>query len=253
MNHKVKKKGGICLVSRREFLKGAGLAIGGMALGGGIVGTIAANMSSSKETPKGDHHVETTEYNKALMFFTPTEHAVIDAASERIFPKDENGPGAKELLVSYFIDHQLAGAWGTGSKEYRQGPFYPGEPTQGYQGHLNKQQIFRLGIEALQNEAKKRFNQSFTSLEGSQQDEILQAFEKGEVEIKGVSSSYFFSLLRSATLEGVYADPLYGGNRNMEGWRMKKFPGHQMSFADIIDKDEFVVIEPQSLHSQHHS
>ncbi|MED3662673.1 gluconate 2-dehydrogenase subunit 3 family protein [Ureibacillus terrenus] len=239
------------MVTRREFLKGAGIAIGGMALGGGIVAGIGSMAHPS--TKEKHHFKELPEYNKALMFFTPTEHAVIEAAAERIFPKDENGPGAKELLVSYYIDHQLAGAWGNGSKEYRQGPFYPGEPTQGYQGHLNKQQIFRLGIEALQNEAKKRFNQSFTSLEGSQQDEILQAFEKGEVEIKGVSSSYFFSLLRSATLEGVYADPLYGGNRNMEGWRMKKFPGHQMSFADIIDKDEFVVIEPQSLHSQHHS
>lgn len=239
------------MVTRRDFLKGAGLAIGGMALGGGIVAGIT-NLTESDTKVEPNHSVPLPEFNKALMFFTPTEHAIMEAATERIFPKDENGPGAKELLVAYYIDHQLAGSWGTSSKEYTLGPFYKGEPTQGYQGHLNKQEIFRLGIEALQKEAMKRYNQSFTSLEGGKQDEILQSFEKGEVEMKVISSSYFFSLLRSATLEGVYSDPLYGGNRNMEGWKMKKFPGHQMSYVDVIDKDEFVVIEPQSLNSQHH-
>lgn len=240
------------MVTRREFLKGAGFAIGGMALGGGIVAGITnGNKTDTKESPH-DHSSEQPEFNKALMFFTPTEHAVIEAATERIFPKDSNGPGAKELLVSYFIDHQLAGAWGNGAKEYTQGPYYKGEATQGYQGHLNKQEIFRIGIEGLQNEAMKRHKKAFHNLEGAQQDEILQAFQNGEVELKAVSSSYFFSLLRTATLEGVYSDPLYGGNRNMDGWRMKKFPGHQMSYAHIIDKDEFVEIEPQSLHSQHH-
>lgn len=248
------------MVTRREFLKGAGFALGGMVIGGGVVAGITNSM---KETPTvhsdstdsndlKEQHFELPEFNKALMFFTPNEHKIVEAATERIFPKDANGPGAKELLVSYYIDHQLASAWGYSSKEYMHGPFYPGEATQGYQGHLNKQEIFRLGIETLENEAKKRFNKSFVSLEDHQQDEILQSFEKGEVEMKVITSSYFFSLLRTATLEGVYSDPLYGGNRNMDGWRMKNFPGHQMSYYDIIDKDEFVVIEPKSLNSQHH-
>lgn len=33
-------------------------------------------------------------------------------------------------------------------------------------------------------------------------------FENDEVELKNVSSARFFSLLRQATLEGAYSDPL---------------------------------------------
>ena len=59
------------------------------------------------------------------MYFTPEQYRTTEAAAERIFPKDKNGPGAKELLVAYYIDHQLAGGWGMGAKEYISGPFYP--------------------------------------------------------------------------------------------------------------------------------
>ena len=54
-------------------------------------------------------------------------------------------------------------------------------------------------------------------------DEILTAFQKGDIEMVGVTSAFFFALLRAATLEGAYSDPMYGGNRNMDGWRMKGF------------------------------
>lgn len=70
-------------------------------------------------------------------------------------------------------------------------------------------------------------------------DEVLTAFQKDEVKIPGASSAMFFGLLRSATLEGAYSDPMYGGNKNLEGWKMKGFPGHQMAYISEIEKDEF--------------
>jgi gluconate 2-dehydrogenase gamma chain len=53
--------------------------------------------------------------------------------------------------------------------------------------------------------------------------------------------------LRQATLEEAYADPLYGGNKNMAGWKMKEFPGSQPSYANMIDSEEFQEIKPISL------
>jgi gluconate 2-dehydrogenase gamma chain len=50
------------------------------------------------------------------------------------------------------------------------------------------------------------------------------------------------------TMEGVYSDPVYGGNKNMLGWKMRQYPGNQMSYTNIMEKTEFVVIEPRSLH-----
>ncbi|WP_390217059.1 gluconate 2-dehydrogenase subunit 3 family protein [Halobacillus seohaensis] len=65
--------------------------------------------------------------------------------------------------------------------------------------------------------------------------------------MKHVSSLYFFELLRSATISGTYADPLYGGNANMEAWKMKNFPGSQMSYLKEIESEEFIEMEPNSL------
>ena len=56
-------------------------------------------------------------------------------------------------------------------------------------------------------------------------DEIITAFQKNEIDMKGVSSEFFFKLLRQATLEGAYADPIYNGNVNMDGLAYEGIPG----------------------------
>ena len=184
------------------------------------------------------------------MYFTPEQYRITEAATERIFPKDHNGPGAKELLVTYYIDHQLAGGWGTGTKEYTSGPFFPGESTQGYQGRLNRQQIFEIGLKGIQNHSLKTYDNAFEKLSEEEQDAILTEFAEEKVKLKGISSSYFFGVLRTATIEGAYADPLYGGNANMEGWRDEKLPRTSNELPNIIE-DEFTVVEPAALNSQH--
>lgn len=190
---------------------------------------------------------------RGRMFFSnPLEFAVLSAAVERIFPEDETGPGAIGLGVPYFIDNQLAGNYGSNAKEYMQGPFHPGEPTQGYQSHLTRGEIFKQGVSKLEAEAGRQFGKRFTELEGEQMDVILTAFQKNEVEMVGVTSGFFFRLLRSATLEGAYSDPIYNGNANMEAWRMKGFPGHQMSFIQEIESEKYIVMEPQSISSMEH-
>lgn len=236
--------------SRRTFIKNSGLTVGGVVLGGAL----GSLLTKEEKTTINETHVQSgataSNANAALMYFTPDQYRITEAASERIFPTDENGPGAKELLVAYYIDHQLSGAWGMGSKEYTSGPFFPGEATQGYQGRQNRQQIFEIGLKGLQDQSLKTYDKSFTELSDEEQDAILTEFADGNVELKGVSSAYFFGVLRTATIEGAYADPLYGGNANMAGWKMKNYPGHQMSYVDIIEK-EFTKIEPMALNSQH--
>ena len=48
-------------------------------------------------------------------------------------------------------------------------------------------------------------------------------------------------------MEGAYSDPLYGGNRDMKGWKMKEFPGAVASYANMIEEKEFVKMDPVSL------
>ncbi|MET3576833.1 gluconate 2-dehydrogenase subunit 3 family protein [Bhargavaea ullalensis] len=246
-------------VSRRDFLKTAGVATGTLVGGGVIGGLIGYNMKGSGTKTadgtgdrSGGRKDESAGSPNGRMFFTNDhDFAVLTEATERIFPEDDLGPGAKGLGVPFFIDHQLAGAYGNNEKEYMQGPFLAGEATQGYQSRLRRKEIFVQGIHKMDEEAKKRFDKSFVDIDGDQRDEVITAFQKDEVEMEGVAAGFFFRLLRSATLEGAYSDPMYGGNRGMEGWKMKQFPGHQMAYIDKVDSKDFQKISPESLGGQH--
>ncbi|PLR76223.1 dehydrogenase [Bacillus sp. V3-13] len=239
--------------TRRTFIRNSGLTVGGVVLGGALGSLLGQKPAAPVSKPAMDHSEMASNPNQALMYFTPDQFKVIDAAAEVIFPKTEVGPGAKELLVAYYIDHQLAGPFGMNTKEYMSGPFSPAEavPEQGYQTHLKRQEIFDLGIMALNDEANKRFKAKFPELEEEQQIKILIDFEADKVKINGsVTSKFFFTLLRKVTIEGAYADPMYGGNKDMSGWKMKNFPGHQAGYTHL-GKDEFVAVEPKALNSQH--
>jgi gluconate 2-dehydrogenase gamma chain len=227
-------------LSRRKFIKKAGYTAGGLAVGG-VLGSLIPFAGATK---KG--HEKAGNYNHALMFFTPELFHICEAATERIFPEDSHGPGAKLLGVAYYIDHQLAGDWGFNARDYMQPPFYVGEKVQGYQGRLKRRDIFEIGLRELNNHSQSVFKKNFIDLSGKEKDQILSDFDTDKVQLTTISASGFFQLLRSATLEGVYSDPLYGGNKNMDGWKMRNYPGSQMAYAQIIDK-HFKKIKPKSL------
>jgi gluconate 2-dehydrogenase gamma chain len=169
-------------------------------------------------------------------FLTQPEQAFIEAAVARLIPTDELGPGAKEAGVSYFIDQQLAGAYGTMARNYRQGPWPEGTPQQGYQSRLMPQEVYRAAIAEANAICMSRFSRLFNALAPEQQDEILKEMETGKFELQSVSSSFFFGLLLANTMEGFFADPIYGGNRGKAGWKLVGFPGVAASYGDFIEK-----------------
>lgn len=231
--------------SRRRFVKNTGMIIGGVA-GGSILGGLLTNQfQSDKETTDGKK--EPAPATEARMFFTRYEDfVVLEQATERIYPEDDNGPGDIGLGVPYFIDKQLAGKWGVNAKDYRQGPFIDSDPTVDMSS-LTRGEIFILGLRKMNVESQKRFGETFAKVEEDEQIEVLEAFANGDVKMKGIGSDRFFGLLQTATLEGAYSDPMYGGNRNMEGWKMKEFPGAVASYSNVIDDKEFVRMDPVSL------
>ncbi|HWC00022.1 MAG TPA: gluconate 2-dehydrogenase subunit 3 family protein, partial [Bryobacteraceae bacterium] len=124
-----------------------------------------------------------------LRFFTETEALTVAAAAARIFPSDENGPGAPEAGVVVYIDRQLAGPYGRDRYRYVQEPFEEGAPEQGYQGRATPRQIYRDGL--------RRLN-SFLTLDSAAQDGALRQIEH----------TPFFQLLRTHTIEGMFCDPM---------------------------------------------
>jgi gluconate 2-dehydrogenase gamma chain len=153
-----------------------------------------------------------------LRFFSQSEALIIAAAASRIFPSDEAGPGAREAGVAIYIDRQLAGPWGRDGHRYTQEPFEENAPAEfGYQGKATPQQIYHQGLKDLV---------GFNRLEPAAQDQKL----------KSIETTLFFSLLRQNTIEGMFSDPIHGGNANMVGWQLIGFPGPRMSNYDDVDK-----------------
>jgi len=185
-------------------------------------------------------------------FFTAAERRCVDALVSRLIPTDELGPGAREAGVVDFIDDQLAGSYGSGERWYMQGPFGEGLETQGYQGPHAPAGLYRAAIASL--DAYSRINfaeRTFAELSEGEQDAVLKQIEDGELELEGVSASAFFGLLRENAIEGFFCDPVYGGNRDMIGWRLVGFPGARYDYRDFLNHNgERISIEPVGLYGR---
>ena len=191
-------------MKRREFL-----TIPAGALGGVLLYTLAGEPLRLK-AQQGNVRVP-------LRFFTEAEARVITAACERIFPNDAGGPGATEAGVVIYIDRQLAGPYGRDKFRYTKGPIVESVPEHGFQGKEAPQDTYREGIKTLGN---------FTELSVEQQIQKLTSIER----------TRFFQLLRAHTIEGMFSDPMHGGNKDLIGWQLIGFPGPQMNYRDEIDK-----------------
>jgi gluconate 2-dehydrogenase gamma chain len=152
-----------------------------------------------------------------LRFFTQDEAMIVAAATSRIFPSDDSGPGAREAGVVVYIDRQLAGPYGRDRHRYTQPTFEEGVPEQGYQGSASPHQTYREGLKKLA---------GFDGLTLDQQDKALQAIE----------GTHFFELLRAHTIEGMFCDPIHGGNADMIGWQLIGFPGPRMNNLNDMDR-----------------
>jgi gluconate 2-dehydrogenase gamma chain len=209
---------------RRRFLKSSVGALGAAA----VPATVVSTPASGAEAHAHPGNAKAAKY----MFLSAAEVAFVDAAVARLIPGDELGPGAKEAGVTYFIDQQLFGGWGTMAKMYRQGPYAEGTPQQGYQSPLTPQEIFRVAIR----EINQQLGKPFEKLAAKEQDEVLKNLEEGKLALESVPSRFFFNLLLEGTIDGFFADPIYGGNRDKVGWKLVGFPGVAAVYTTLVDK-----------------
>ena len=171
------------------------------------------------------------------MFFTADEASAIEAAVDRLIPPDDRGPGGKDAGCAVFIDRQLAGPYGSASGLYMRPPFMPGAATQGYQMPDAPAARYRAGLKALADHVNTAFSgKSFATLAPADQDKVLTGLESGSITLKDVKSAEFFALLLQNAQEGFFADPIYGGNRDMAGWKLVGFPGARYDYRDWVER-----------------
>jgi gluconate 2-dehydrogenase gamma chain len=69
-----------------------------------------------------------------------------------------------------------------------------------------------------------------------EQEKLLAGMEKGELSLPNFSSKMLFQAIYANTMEGFFADPIYGGNRDTAGWKLVGFPGVRYDYRDVIEK-----------------
>jgi gluconate 2-dehydrogenase gamma chain len=229
-------------LSRRSFVK----SIGATSLA--TAAPLAATPLLAAADPAASQpHPPAAPDEPLYLFFNAEEAAFIEAACERLIPADEVGPGALQAGVPNYLDKQLGGAWGSGERLYRSGPWKQGTPSQGYQLPFTPGELFHTALRAIQGEFKDK---AFKDLPPEQQDAYLKSLEAGGKDLDGVPSAVFFQMLLQMTVEGFFSDPVYGGNKDMVAWKMIGFPGAYASYYDLIDKHGVKLErEPMSLAS----
>jgi gluconate 2-dehydrogenase gamma chain len=227
-------------IARRSFLVGAGTA---------VAASLTPAEQASAQQPKPAAAPPAASEPEGYLILTAPEAAFLSAAVDAFIPADELTPSGTDCGIVTFIDRQLASAWGGGAKMYRNGPFRKAKPEYGYQLPLTPRQFFAAGIVATNAWTRKLHGKDFDRLAAKERDDALKALEQGKAELGDFDGKPFFEALLHITMEGFFADPIYGGNRNKVSWRMVGFPGLPAVYSNLIEeyRDKRYIVEPQSI------
>ncbi len=64
------------------------------------------------------------------------------------------------------------------------------------------------------------------------------------------TATEFFEQALQHTIEGFFADPIYGGNREMVSWKLIGFPGARYDYRDFVTKTQRALSAPSRQHSR---
>jgi gluconate 2-dehydrogenase gamma chain len=138
---------------------------------------------------------------------TAAEARTLEAFVARLIPSDANGPGALEAGAARYIDRALGDALAAAHDAYR------------------------AGLAALDAHTRRTSGKPFAELDANAQDEALRTLEQNTAPGFAPSSAAFFNLVLGHTLEGMFGDPHYGGNRDFIGWNLLGYPGLRLAVA----------------------
>jgi gluconate 2-dehydrogenase gamma chain len=211
---------------RRDFLKGA--------VAGGVVATAPTTAAQAQPAPAPSAAAPATP---GYAFLNLDEAAFVEALVDHMVPADDLTPKGTDIGINVYIDRALGGAWGKGDRLYMQGPWKPGAPSQGYQLPLTPAQLYRAGIEATNAHCRKTYGKTFDRLSEQQREEVLKGLAGSTITFDGgLPVRVFWTTLYQTVIEGMFSDPIYGGNRNKAGWKLIGFPGAVAVHRENVEK-----------------
>jgi gluconate 2-dehydrogenase gamma chain len=214
---------------RRDFLKGA-------VVGGAAAATAAPTIlpDSAQAQPAAPPAQATAA---GYSFLNIDEAAFVEALVDHMVPADELSPKGSDIGINIYIDRALAGAWGKGERLYMQGPWKTGVPSQGYQLPLTPAQLYRAGIEATNAYCRKTYGKTFDQLDETQRQAVLVGLSSAKITFaNGLPVRTFWTTVYQTVMEGMFSDPIYGGNRDKAGWKLIGFPGVIAVHRENVEK-----------------
>jgi gluconate 2-dehydrogenase gamma chain len=168
--------------------------IAGVTLGGATLTLLPISAIQAAPAPQAS-------VVKPAAAFLPEQRHILEAFIDRIIPRDENGPGAVESGAADYIDRAFV-------------EFLSAE-----------KRSFTEGIAAVDAFARTSQGAPFAELSPEKRDAVLMAIDSGQAN----NLRAFFNRARRLTLEGMFCDPYWGGNKNFAGWDLIKYPGVRLS------------------------
>lgn len=185
------------------------------------------------------------------LFLNAAEVRALEALVDQLIPADDLGPGGKDAGVVVFMDRQLAGAWGAGLQLYTKGPIQQGTKQQGYQLGMTPAELYREALARLDAAAMKQGGGVFADAAPEAQLAMMRAMESGGLDLSPVPAAVFFNDLTQFAFEGFFSDPMYGGNKDMAGWKLVGFPGAYASYFEEIERHGLAWTRPPVSIAQH--
>lgn len=183
-------------ITRRSLLKWGGVA--GIAVAIPAAGTAHVQPAVAAALP----------HQATGVTLSTEQNSVLEAFVDRLIPTDATGPGALQSGVATFIQQSLQG---------------------GLSGGLTKLAgFYTANLGAVDAYAQKAYGGTFPTLSPTVQDQVVADVESGKATGFTPDSPTFFATIREHTLEGMFSDPAYGGNKNYAGWNLIGYPGVKM-------------------------
>jgi gluconate 2-dehydrogenase gamma chain len=217
-------------VRRRELLAGAAMLLFGATTVRAT--TIAGQLPWKPNAGSPPSRIKLGPWE----FFTGEEGRTMEALADCIIPADSETSGGKDSGCAVFVDRQLAGPYGRQEGLYLRPPFQAGARNQGHQSEKGPAQQYREGFAALNQASAAKFGKSFADLSDNDKEAVLKGLESGELTLQGIDGKSFFEQVVKDVQMGFFADPIYGGNRDMAAWKMIGYPGARYNYLDWVGR-----------------
>ena len=197
--------------------------------GAAAAASLGASAPSGAQTAGGSAPAAApaaAEAAEGYRWLKPSEQGFVEALVNHMCPKDAYSPSGVDMGLNVYFDRTLGGEWGQGHRLYSKGPFRKGTPNQGYQLGLTPAELFRAGTVGVLQYCASRYGKTFEALSPADKEAVLLGLQRGTIALpNGVPAATYFGHVYQLFVEGMFADPIYGGNRQKAGWKMINYPG----------------------------